>query len=137
MTRRLTALVLGCAVAVAVLACTSSSGGGLTGKSWQWSSGTEPGTPMPGVVPNPSAYTATFNTDGSINVKADCNVSNGTFTTSSANLTIALGPTTLAQCSADSLSSIFLTALPKAATYSIDSGALKITLSDTGTMSFK
>jgi len=137
MNRRLSTLVLVVSAAVAVVACNSNSGTGLTGKAWQWSSGTEPGTPMPGVVPNPAAYTATFNTDGSINVKADCNVSNGTYTTSAANLTIALGPTTLAQCSADSLSSIFLAALPKAATYSIENGALKITLSDTGTMSFK
>ncbi len=125
------------AVAFAVVACSSSSGGGLTGKAWQWSSGTEPGTPMPGVVPNPQNYTATFNTDGTIKVKADCIDANGTYTASSPNMTITLGPTTLPQCSPDSLASVFLAGLGKAASYSIDSGALKITLSDTGTMSFK
>jgi heat shock protein HslJ len=137
MKRGLVALGIGMALAIAVVACSSNSGSGLTGKAWQWTSGTEPGTPMPGVVPNPQNYTATFNTDGTIVVKADCIDSNGTYTTSSSTMTITLGPTTLPLCSADSLSSEFLAALPKAASYSIDSGALKITLSDTGTMSFK
>jgi heat shock protein HslJ len=136
MTRRLAALVLGLAVAFAVVACSSNSGSGLTGKAWQWTSGTEPGTPMPGVVPNPENYTAMFDTDGTIKVKADCIDSSGTYTTSSSNMTIALGPTTLPLCSHDSLSNEFLAALPKAAAYSIDAGALKITLSDTGTMTF-
>jgi heat shock protein HslJ len=136
MKRHLTVAGLALAI-VLVAACSSSSSSGLTGKAWQWSSGTEPGTPMPGVVPNPENYTATFNTDGTIKIKADCIDASGTYTTSGSNMTIALGPTTLPLCSAASLSTVFLAALPKAASYSIDSGALKITLSDTGTMTFK
>ena len=137
MKRRLMGLSLGLALVAMVAACSSGSSSFLTGKAWQWSSGTEPGTPMPGVVPDPTSYTATFNTDGSINVKADCNVSNGTYTSTSTALTITLGPTTLAQCSSASLSSVFLAALPKAASYVNNSGALVITLSDGGTMTFK
>ncbi|MFI5262077.1 MAG: hypothetical protein ACHQZR_05950, partial [Candidatus Limnocylindrales bacterium] len=80
MKRHLTRLSLGIAIVALVAAC--SSGSGLTGKAWQWSSGTEPGSPMPGVVPDPASYTATFNSDGSINVKADCITSTGTYTSS-------------------------------------------------------
>ena len=92
---------------------------------------------MPGVVPDPTLYTATFNSDGTINVKADCIDAHGTYTTSSATMTITLGPTTLPECSSGSLSGLFLAALPKAASYAINSGTLTITLSDTGTMTFK
>jgi len=122
---------------MAVSACSSSSGSGLTGKAWQWQSGTDPGTPMPGVVPDPQNYTATFNTDGSINVKADCNNANGTYKQSGSSLTIAFGVTTLAACPSGSLSTAFLAGLEKAASYAIANDTLTITLSDTGTMSFK
>jgi heat shock protein HslJ len=128
---------LAVALALSMAACSSSGGSDLTGKAWQWSSGTEPGTPMPGVVPNPQQYTATFNSDSSIAVKADCNNATGTYKAASPNLTITLGPTTLAMCSADSLSSVFLAGLQKSSTYAISNGALTITLSDGGTMSFK
>ena len=58
---------------------------------------------MPGVVPDPGSYTATFNTDGSINVKADCNNVNGTYTQTGSSLTISFGVTTLAACPSGSL----------------------------------
>jgi len=64
-------------------------------------------------------------------------VSNGTYTSTSTALTITLGATTLVACGSASLSTVFLAALPKAASYAINSGALVITLSDGGTMTFK
>lgn len=136
MKRAIPVLFMTLVLAVSLAAC-GSSGNDLTGKAWQWSSGTEPGTPMPGVVPNPQQYTATFNSDGTINVKADCNVANGTYKAASPSLTITLGPTTLAQCAEGSLSTVFLAGLQKSSTYAIASGALTITLSDGGTMTFK
>jgi heat shock protein HslJ len=136
MKRRLVTIGLALALVALLAACSSGSSSGLTGKAWQWTSGTDPGTPMPGVVPNPASYTATFVSDGSIDVKADCISSSGTYTSSAPTLTITLGPTTTVQCSPDSLAHVFLTGLQKAASYSINSGVLKITLSDGGTMSF-
>ncbi len=122
---------------MAISACSSSSGSGLTGKAWQWQASADPALPMPGVVPDPGSYTATFNTDGSINVKADCNNVNGTYKQTGSSLTISFGVTTLAACPSGSLDSIFLAGLEKAASYAIANDALTITLSDTGTMSFK
>jgi heat shock protein HslJ len=136
--RILIAVVVVClAVVLSVAACNSSSGSGLSGKAWQWTSGTDPGTPMPGVVPNPANYTATFNTDGTIAVKADCNNSTGTYRTSGSDLTIILGPTTLAACPPGSLSSVFLAGLPTAKSYTIANNALTITLHDGRTMQFQ
>jgi heat shock protein HslJ len=133
--KRLIVVAMGLALALALVGC--SSGSSLTGKAWQWTSGTEAGTPMPGVVPDPSSYTATFNTDNSLNVKADCNNANGTYQSSGSTLTISFGVTTLAACPAGSLGSVFLAGLEKAASYAIASNVLTITLSDGGTMSFK
>jgi len=135
MKRTALASILSVVVALAIAGCSSSSSG-LTGKAWQWISGTEAGTPMPGVVPNPENYTATFNTDGTISVKADCNNSQGAYKTSNSSLTITLGATTQAMCPPGSLSTLFLAALPKASTYAISSNSLLITLSDGGTMTF-
>jgi len=136
MKRAILAPILSLVLAVSLAAC-GSSGSDLTGKAWQWSSGTEPGTPMPGLVPNPEQYTATFGTDGTVSVKADCNSASGTYKASSPSLTIALGPTSTAQCAPGSLSAVFLAALPKASTYAVAGGALTVTLSDGGTMTLK
>ena len=137
MKRIFMSVVVCMAVVLSIAACNSSSGSSLTGKAWQWTSGTDAGTPMPGVVPNPANYTATFNTDGTIAVKADCNNSSGTYRTSGSDLTIILGPTTLAACPAGSLSSVFLAGLPTAKSYTIANNALTITLADGGTMQFQ
>lgn len=136
MTRTIAAAALALALAVSQAACGSGSSD-LTGKSWQWVSSTQGGTPMPGVVPNPELYTATFNTDGSLAVKADCNNATGTYKASSGSLTITLGPATLAACATGSLSTVFLAALPRAASYTVSGGNLTITLSGGGSLALK
>jgi heat shock protein HslJ len=138
-TRTLLAFVLGVA-AIATIAAACSGGSGLTGKTWQLTAITEKVPAFQGVVPaaDQANYTIEFKSDGTFNAKADCNQLSGTYTTSGSNgLTIVPGPMTLAACPPESLSSQYVEALGKAASYAVASGQLTITLTDEGTLVYK
>ena len=133
--RTLLALAIG--VAVIVAAC---SGSGLTGKTWQLTAITELVPAFQGVVPaaDQPNYTIEFKSDGTFNAKADCNQLGGTYTTTGTDgLAIVPGPMTLAACPEGSLSSQYVEALGKAASYAVANGQLTITLTDGGTLVFK
>jgi heat shock protein HslJ len=118
----------------------SSAGGGLTGKTWQLTAITERVPAFQGVVPaaDQPNYTIEFKSDGSFSAKADCNQLAGTYTTSGTDgLAIVPGPMTLAACPPESLSSQYVAALAKAASYTVANGELTITLTDEGTLAFK
>ena len=135
--RTRTLLVLAIGVAAIVAAC---SGSGLTGKTWQLTVITEKVPAFQGVVPadDQANYTIEFKSDLSFTAKADCNQLAGTYTTTGSDgLTIVPGPMTLAACPEGSLSSQYVEALSKAATYAVASGQLTITLTDGGTLVFK
>ncbi len=117
-------------------ACSSSSGSGLTGKTWQWTGSTTTVPASQSVVPDPENYTIAFNTDGTWAAKADCNQVSGGYTTSGSDLTITPGPTTLMACPEGSMDGLFLEGLGKAATYTISGSDLTITDADEGTMQF-
>jgi heat shock protein HslJ len=119
-----------------VAACQSSSGSGLTGKTWQWTGSTTTVPASQSVVPDPENYTITFNTDGTFAAKVDCNQVAGDYTTSGSDLTISPGPSTLAACPEGSLDALYLDGLDRAASYSISGTDLTITLDDEGTMQF-
>ena len=138
-TRTLFAFVLGVA-AIATIAAACSGGSGLTGKTWQLTAITEKVPAFQGVVPpaDQANYTIEFEPDGNFTAKADCNQLSGSYTTTGSNgLTIVLGPMTLAACPPESLSSQYVEALGKAASYVVASGQLTITLTDEGTLVFK
>jgi heat shock protein HslJ len=122
--------------ALLVIACQSSGGSGLTGKTWQWTGSTTTVPASQSVVPDPENYTITFNADGTFSAKVDCNQVAGDYTTSGSDLTITPGPSTLAACPEGSLDALYLDGLGKAASYSISGEDLTITLSDEGTMQF-
>ncbi len=125
-------------VAAVIAAC--SSGSGLTGKTWQLTAITEVTPAFQGVVPaeQQANYTIEFKTDGTFNAKADCNQVSGTYTTTSPNgLTIVPGPSTLVACPEGSMGSQYVAGLGNAASYAIASGALTVTLKDSGTLVFK
>jgi heat shock protein HslJ len=126
---------LAVALAVALAAC--SSGSGLTGRTWQLTATTTTVPASQSVVPDPQSYTIEFRSDGTYGAKADCNQAQGTYATSGSNLTITLGPSTLAECGPDSLSDQYLTGLADAASYAIAGGQLTITTKDEATMTFK
>ena len=137
--RRLTMFGLVLATAALIAAC-SSSGTGLTGKTWQLTAITELVPAFQGVVPaaDQPNYTIEFKSDGTFSAKADCNTTSGTYTTtSSGGLTIAPGPTTLVACPEGSLSPQYIAALGNAASYAVANSQLTITLKDGGTLVYK
>ena len=89
-----------------------TSGGGLTGKTWQLTAVTESFPAFQGVVPeaDQSRYTITFDTDGTYN--ADRRLQQrcpATYTTTgTGGLTIELGPMTMVACPEDSMSDQFV-----------------------------
>jgi len=88
-------------------------------------------------VPAPSSYTILFNEDGTANIKADCNQVGATYTTEGSNISITLGPSTLAACSPESLDQVFLDGLINAAIYFFEEADLYMDLNaDGGTMRF-
>ena len=121
-----------------------SPAAGLTGKAWQLTAITEKTPAFQGVVPadQQANYTIEFTTDGTFSAKADCNNLSGTFTTAdpttaTGDLTLVLGPATLAACADGSYSDLYIVALSNTASYAIANSQLTITLKDQGTLTFK
>ena len=107
----------------------------LVGETWQWVGLRETMPAAQSLLPDPENYTIIFNDDGSVNIKADCNVALGTYQLSGDQLTISLGPTTLAECGPESSYNQFLTLLEQAAGVGQGYGNLVITLAnDAGEM---
>ncbi len=112
----------------------------LLGKAWQLTSITEMRPASQSVVPDAdqSRYTIEFKPDGSYAARADCNQVVGTYrTTAAGGMTITLGPSTMAACPEGSLADLYLVGLSNAASYAIASDVLTITLTDTGSLTFK
>ena len=83
-------------------------------------------------------YTIAFSADGTFNATADCNTIRGTYVaTSSGGLTITPGPSTIVACPDGSLGDLFVLGLTNASSYRVASGALTITLVDSGTLVFE
>ena len=69
----------------------------ITGIVWEWTTVRNKSTQQVETVPTPENYTITFNTDGTLTGKADCNTFNGTYSQQN-GLTITLGATTMMAC---------------------------------------
>jgi heat shock protein HslJ len=88
-------------------------------------------------VSNPENYELILWTDATYNIKADCNVGNGSYTMSGTSLSLMPGPMTLAECGPDSLGNQFLEQLSYVRTYVTDEGQLVLNLfADAGNMIF-
>lgn len=108
----------------------------LTGVTWQWVSLADPMGETD--VPMPENYTLSFQEDGTVAIKADCNNAGGTYIIDGGTITIVIGPMTLVACPPDSLSDQFLRDLGFAATYFFEDGQLFIDMmADGGTMAFQ
>ena len=104
--------------------------------SWTWMVASD-SINGPAEIANPENYILTFNEDGTVNVKADCNNAQGSYTADDSSLSIQLGPTTMVYCGDDSHSDDFLKYLGFAAIYFFQDGNLLIDLmADGGTMGF-
>jgi heat shock protein HslJ len=116
---------------------------GLTSNPWMASAVTLIDPPFQGSIPpdQQGKYTITFGRDGSFSAKADCNTVTGTYTTAnpsaaSGDLTLAIGPTTIALCPEGSYSDLYIAALQRVKSFAIANSALTLTLSDNGSIQY-
>lgn len=110
----------------------SSSESDITGIVWQWASMQETVPASQSVVPDPQNYTITFNTDGSVAIKADCNSVTGNYKIDGSSLTITLGASTLMACGDASQDTIYLASLSKVNSYAVENGQLQLMFPDNG-----
>ncbi|HRX05258.1 MAG TPA: serine hydrolase, partial [Anaerolineae bacterium] len=97
---------------------------------WKWTSLTTDTDNV--TVETPASYMVTFNDDGTVEIKADCNDATGTYTLDGANVAIEVGPSTLAACPGDSRSEQFLQLLGDATQMFPVGGKLYVTLKTDG-----
>ena len=83
-------------------------------------------------VDDPQQSTLAFSNDGTYRVKADCNLASGGFEIDGDRLTLLPGPTTLAMCAPESLSSEYLARLGAVVGWSIEGERLRLHLADGG-----
>jgi heat shock protein HslJ len=109
----------------------------ITGIVWQWSGLAETQPASLSVVTDPASYSIVFHTDGTLSIRADCNVVGGSYAADEANLTITLGPSTLAFCGEQSLDQQYLGLLDQVAGFGLDGEQLILVLKDgAGRMTF-
>jgi heat shock protein HslJ len=107
----------------------------LTNTLWTWVRFVSPVEAID--VPNPDKYTVVFQTNGQVNITADCNKVGGTYKTVGSRIQIQLGPSTMAACPPGSMADPFLAGLSGAALYFMDDGNLYIEIfADSGVMKF-
>jgi len=97
--------------AAAAIPDTASSSDSIQNVVWQWLSVTNQSTGEVTNVPNPENYTISFNADGTLDGKADCNNFTGTYSQENGGIIITLGASTKAYCGDTSLDQQYLTLL--------------------------
>ena len=110
----------------------------LTGTVWQWVQ-TLYNDDRRAMPPEPQNYAVQFLEDGTLSVKADCNMKGGSWSASPEEKRIAIEIThsTMAACTEGSLENEFVRGLSGAAIYFMKDGDLYIDLKyDSGTMRF-
>ncbi len=102
----------------------------LQAQPWKWSyfaTATEQGE-----IETPTSYLVTFHADGAVEIKADCNRAQGKYTLDGGNISIEIGPTTLAACPGDSRSEQLIKALGDVAQFDVTEGTLFFALKTEG-----
>jgi heat shock protein HslJ len=108
----------------------------LTDVPWMWVAFTD-AVAGETLVESPERYVVKFNTDGTANIQADCNVVLASYTTDGSSISILPGPSTLMACPEDSQADRFVLNLTNAAIYFMQGGSLFMDLfADGGTMRF-
>lgn len=103
-------LIILLTLAACAPAATPTPTNSIQGIVWQWTSVTNQTTKETQTVPTPQSYTITFNTDGTLTGKADCNNFTGTYSQQN-GFSIKLGASTMAYCGEASLDQQYLTLL--------------------------
>jgi len=99
----------------------------ITGEVWKWHQ-TLYNNDQKSVPPDPSHYTVTFNPDGTLNIRADCNQGGGTFSTEGKHISIEVTHTTMAMCPPESLEQTFIKDLNASNIFFFSDGNLYIDL---------
>jgi heat shock protein HslJ len=108
----------------------------IVGVVWKWEEFLEANDNTI-IVNEPERYTLEFLPDGGINVLADCNMVQGTYSVSGSQLTIELGPSTMAACPPGSLADDYSRLLQDVNSYLMDGDKLALAIKyDTGIMKF-
>ena len=134
-------LILGCLIAVylfvvqtPLMAGDVSESKEIIGTTWEWQQ-TRYNNDQNAVPTDPTKYTVTSNTDGTINIRADCNRGGGTYSIQNQQITIEVTHTTRAMCPPDSLDQEFIKNLNATKIYFFKDANLYFDLKyDTGTM---
>lgn len=138
--------LVGILVTLGAVAALSGCGGGgeaggssdsIVGVLWQWNGSQETQPAGLSAVPDPENYLLLLNEDGSFEAKADCNQLAGTHSLSGGDLTLTLGPMTMAACPPESLSDLYVQQLGEVANQALNGGQLTLGLrDDAGAMFF-
>ena len=108
----------------------------LTGVVWMWAGSKYPND-TEAAPTDSSQYTLTLKEDGTVSVKADCNMAGGTWKEEGGRITITVTHSTRAMCPPDSLDSTYLKDLGRATIPFFRDGNLYFDLSyHSGTMKF-
>ena len=108
----------------------------ISGTVWKWQQ-TRYNNDQQSVPDDPSSYTVTFNTDGTLNIRADCNRGGGSYSIEAKRISIEVTHTTRAMCPPESLDQTFIKDLNASKIYFFSDGNLYVDLKyDTGTMKF-
>jgi len=108
----------------------------ITGTVWQWAQ-TLYNDDRKAVPAYPENYTLQFREDGTLNVKADCNLKGGAYSTDGKLISIEITHSTMAACPEDSLEDEFVRNLTAAAIFFFKDNDLYLDLKyDTGMMQF-
>lgn len=121
------------ALAAAEAAQLAAMAAGIKANPWKWTSYSSTSEEV--TVETPASYVVTFNDDGTLDFKADCNDASGTYTLDGVNVAIQVGAATLAAlraCPDDSRSEQFLQLLGDAAQLLPIEGKLYVTLKTEG-----
>jgi heat shock protein HslJ len=102
----------------------------ITEITWQWASLSETQPASQSVTPDPENYTLTLSPDGTLNIKADCNIVMGSFELDGSSITIQLGPSTMAFCGEQSLDLNYLKLLENVESYALENGGLVLELKE-------
>lgn len=98
----------------------------LSANPWLWKSYVQPKGAV--TIDQPQAYELRFAKDGSLSIKADCNRASGTYKVNGGDLSITIGPSTLALCPGTSRSEQFLQLLGTAQKFETFRDTLVISL---------
>jgi len=88
------------------------------------------------VVPQPPSYTVQFAADGTAAIRADCNNVGANYTVSGTNLTITLGPATLAFCGEDSGDNLYMTALGGVTSYAMSEYGMALDIAEAARLQY-